>query len=156
MSIDNDNENIDDLDVSSINKGSSDDWLTVKGACEYLKISEQTIFRWMKAGKVTYYKVGNSTRFKMSDLDMVVEKVVGQKEGEILSARCAVCGHGRLVEGKVSSTGNMYFTPLKTKFWVWAESTVPTAAKCCPSCGHIQLMADTSKLNKLTEDEERE
>jgi excisionase family DNA binding protein len=125
-------------------------WLSTNEACKYLNISEQTMFRWMKSGKVTYYKVGKSTRFKISDLDMMIEKVVGEEAAKTMSGRCAVCGNTIMVEGKISSTGNVYFKPEKTKFWVWAESTVPVFAKCCTSCGHIQLMADTEKLEKLS------
>ena len=82
-------------------------WLTMPEACDYLKVSEQTLFRWMRTGKVSFYKVGKSTRFKKEILDLAVEKVVGRPEGEVLSERCAVCGHSRLIEGKVTSTGNI-------------------------------------------------
>jgi excisionase family DNA binding protein len=131
-------------------------WLSIPEACDYLKISEQTLFRWMRTGKVSFYKVGKSTRFKKEILDLAVEKVVGKPEGEVLSERCAVCGHSRLIEGKVTSTGNIYFKPAKTKFLVWSDSTVQVRARCCPACGHIQMRADTAKLNRLLSRQEQE
>jgi len=134
----------------------AEDWLTIAEACEFLKVSEPTIFRWMKSGKLSYFKIGKATRFRKRDLDLVVEKVVGQPEGEILIARCAVCGHSRLIDGKMASTGNIYFKPAKTKFFVLAESNVQVRAKCCPVCGHIQMMADTKKLDKLIKKEDIE
>ena len=103
-------------------------WLNMQEACEYLQVSEQTMFRWMRAGKVSFYKVGKATRFKAEDLDRVVEKVVSKGESEQAGRKCAVCGHARLVEGRAVSTGNLYFKPEKAKFWVWAECTVPTKA----------------------------
>lgn len=124
-------------------------WLNITEACEYLQISEQTMFRWMREGKVSYYKVGKSTRFKIDDLDMAIEKVVGKTEGEIMSERCGVCGNSRMIEGTLASLGNVTFKPTKTKFWVWEDSSVPVFARCCPSCGHVQLHADITKLKKI-------
>ena len=134
--------------------GRAKDWLSISEACKYLNLSEPTIFRWMKAGKLSYFKVGKATRFKKNDLDLVVEKVVGQPEGEVRASRCAVCGHSRLVEGKVASTGNIYFRPETTRFFVIADSNVQVRAKCCPACGNIQLAADTAKLHKIMREDE--
>ena len=125
------------------------EWFNIQEACKYLAISEQTLFRWMRSGKISYFKVGKSTRFKRRVLDLAVEKVVGRPEGDILSERCAVCGHSRLVEGKVTSTGNIYFKPSRTKFLVWSDSMVQVEARCCPVCGHIQMCADVNKLDRL-------
>lgn len=131
--------------VNNDNKG----WLSITEACEYLQISEQTMFRWMRDGRISYYKVGKSTRFRRDDLDMAVEKVVGKSEGEVMAERCGVCGNSRLVEGTLASLGDVVFRPEKTKFWVWEDSSVPVYAKCCASCGHVQLHADLKKLHKV-------
>lgn len=127
-------------------------WLSITEACEYLQISEQTMFRWMREGKISYFKVGKSTRFRESDLDQLVERVVGRPEGEAKAERCAVCGHTRMVEGTLVALGNVAFKPEKTKFWVWEDSAVPVFARCCTACGHVQLQADIGKLKKLDHD----
>lgn len=129
--------------------GGTREWLGIAEACEHLQISEQTMFRWMREGKISYYKVGKSTRFLLEDLNRLVERVVGKPEGEASAARCAVCGNSRLIAGTLSALGEVRFMPQKTKFWVWEDSSVPVSARCCPACGHVQLQADISKLQKL-------
>ncbi len=37
-------------------------WFSVKEAAAYLGKSEPTIFRWMKDGTLSFYKVGRATR----------------------------------------------------------------------------------------------
>lgn len=128
------------------------EWLGITEACEHLQISEQTMFRWMREGKISYYKVGKSTRFLLEDLNRLVERVVGKPEGELLANRCAVCGNTRLVSGTLASMGDVIFKPEKTKFWVWEDSAVAVFARCCPACGHVQLQADIGKLKKLQDD----
>jgi ribosomal protein S27AE len=103
----------------------------------------------MKDGILSFYKVGGSTRFTKEGLDAVIEKTTGQKEAEAVAGRCAACGHGTLLEGRLQGTGLLYFRPRKTRFWVFRESMVPTKAKVCPACGYIQLHADTEKLSRL-------
>ena len=125
------------------------EWYSIKEACSYLDISEPTMFRWMKAGKISYFKVGNSTRFKIENLDMIAERKVSDKEGEIAADLCAVCGHNGMVDGSVRSTGKIYFQLKKSKFFTLHESVVPVHANVCPVCGHIQLRADTEHLEKL-------
>ena len=125
-------------------------WYTVPEAAEYLGVSQPTIFRWMKQGILSFYKVGGSTRFAKEGLDAVIEKTTGQREAEAAAGRCASCGHSVLVEGKLQGTGNLYFRPSKTKFWVLSEALVPTQCRVCTACGYIQIHADTSKLKQLT------
>lgn len=125
------------------------DWFSIKEACEYLGISEPTLFRWMKAGKVSYYKVGNGTRFKKGNLDMVAEKKVSETEGELASQKCAVCGNAGLVEGRIQGTGRTYFRPSKPKFLTLTEPMIAVDASMCPVCGYVQLRGDTAKLGKV-------
>ena len=130
------------------------DWFSIPEACEYLEISEPTLFRWMKKNKISYYKVGNATRFKKHNLDMVAEKKVSSREGEIAAQKCAVCGNTGLVRGRVRSTGKIYFQPEKTRFFSLHESLISVQAVACRACGHIQLRADTGRLGKLAVGEE--
>ena len=126
-----------------------DGWLTIKEAAEYLKVSEQTIFRWMRSGKVSFFKFGNSTRFRRSNLDMVAEKFTGEAEGAVAAGRCSVCGHSKLIHGRLRSTGRIYFQPERTKFFVLSESMAPVEAQTCPVCGSIKLFADVKRLERL-------
>lgn len=124
-------------------------WFTVRDAARYLSVSEPTIFRWMKDGLLSFYKIGGSTRFTKEALQALIEKTTGRKEAEAVAARCAACGHDVLVEGRVQGTGRLYFKPNQTRFWVFEESLVPIRAQTCTACGYIQMRADTSKLNRL-------
>ncbi len=125
-------------------------WYSIQEAADYLGISQPTIFRWMKQGTLSFYKVGASTRFSKEGLDAVVEKTTGQKEAEAVASRCAACGHSVMIDGKLQGTGNLHFRPKKSKFWVFAEALVPTRSRVCAACGYIQLNADVSKLKRLS------
>lgn len=130
------------------------DWLTIQEAAAYLGKSEPTIFRWMKDGVLSFYKVGRATRFTQAGLDAVVEKTTGQREAEAVAARCAACGHADMVEGELRSTGLIYFRPKRTRFWTMRDAMVRVRAKACPACGFIQLHADTGKLIRLLPEED--
>ena len=124
-------------------------WFSVRDAAKYLGVSQPTIFRWMKEGTLSFYKVGGSTRFAQEGLDAVIEKTTGLKEAEIVAGRCAACGHNVLIAGRLRGAGRLYFRPDKPRFWTFAEAMVPTEARVCAACGYIQMHADTSKLRKL-------
>ncbi|MHC5060860.1 MAG: helix-turn-helix domain-containing protein [Planctomycetota bacterium] len=135
-----------------INEGTNknhNQWFSVRQAAEYLGISQPTIFRWMKEGTLSFYKVGGSTRFSKEGLDAVIEKTTGQKEAKIAASRCAACGHSVLIAGRIRGAGRLYFRPDKPRFWTLAEPMVSTNARVCAACGYIQLHADTDKLKKL-------
>jgi len=131
-------------------------WMTVKQAAEYMGVSEPTIFRWMRDGSLSFFKMGGSTRFRRANLDMVARKVTSKEEGRQRAGRCSVCGHSFLLSGSVRSTGKIYFMPKKTKFLVFSESVVNIAAHACPACGHVQMFADTEKLAKLMRQQDAE
>lgn len=124
-------------------------YYTVREAAEYLGVSEPTVFRWMRDGILSFYKIGNATRFTREGLDAVIEKNTGQKEAEAAAGRCAACGHAILVEGHLQGAGRLYFRPDKTRFWTLDEAMVAVRAKVCPACGHVQLSADAAKLRRL-------
>lgn len=124
-------------------------WFSVRDAAKYLSVSQPTIFRWMKEGTLSFYKIGGSTRFSQEGLDAVIEKTTGIKEAEMAAGRCAACGHSVLVAGRLQGAGRLYFRPDKPRFWTFAEAMVPTKARVCTACGYIQLHADTGKLKKL-------
>jgi excisionase family DNA binding protein len=152
-------------------------WMTVKEASAYLKVSQMTMFRWMKSGKLTHYKMGSSVRFTKDDLDALAkpsmpiteERVSNLDESEssqnlkavVVETKpaepkkfqkeefCLMCGFDNLIDGHVQSTGKVYFKPLKTRFWAFVESTIPVNVKMCSRCGYLHQFADTSKMEQL-------
>ena len=47
----------------------NDQILTVKEVADYLKVNERTVYRMASATKIPAFKVGDSWRFKMSELE---------------------------------------------------------------------------------------
>jgi len=126
-------------------------WYSIQEAAEYLDIGEPTLYRWMRDGKITFRKVGDSTRFWQQDLDSVMEVYHGDKDLDKARAVCLVCRHTELVPGKVRGAGLVYFVPKKTKFWTLKDSFVDTTALMCTRCGAISWFGDTAKIGKLLE-----
>lgn len=124
-------------------------WFSIGEAAEYLDVGEPTIYRWMREGKITYRKVGDSTRFWQEDLDSVMQVFHSGKDLDKAREVCPVCRHTELVEGKVRGAGLVYFVPKKTKFWTLKDSFVETTAWICTRCGAITWFGDTVKLAKL-------
>jgi len=130
-------------------------WLSIPEAAQYLGISEPTVYRWMREGKLSFYKVGDSTRFKKENLDMVVEKHTGSHEADYHGSRCAVCGHSHLIPGRIQSTGHIYFKPAKTRFFTFHQSLVRVEARVCARCGFVQIFTDAEKLERVLREEDR-
>ncbi|MEO5804490.1 MAG: helix-turn-helix domain-containing protein [Verrucomicrobiota bacterium] len=126
-------------------------WYSIKEAAEYLDVGEPTLFRWMREGKITYRKVGDSTRFWQEDLDAVMEVFHSEKELDNVKKICPLCHLGKLVEGVFRSTGLNYFQPAKTKFWTLQASNISSQAFMCDRCGAISHFGDAKKLSMLLE-----
>src|SRR6266849_8037674 len=124
-------------------------WYSIRDAAEYLDVGEPTLYRWMREGKITYRKVGDSTRFWQEDLDSVMQVYHSEKDLDKAREVCPVCRHTELVEGKVRGAGLVYFVPKKTKFWTIKDSFVDTATWMCTRCGALSWYGDTAKLAKL-------
>src|ERR1700741_2254273 len=114
-------------------------WYSVKEAAEYLDIGEPTLYRWMREGKITYRKVGDSTRFWQQDLDSMMEVFHSEREVENVKRTCQHCHGTELVEGVYRTTGLNYFQPKKTKFWTLKDSSIESQAFMCSHCGVIYL-----------------
>ncbi len=132
-------------------KARGPDWFSIKQAAEYLAIGEPTVYRWMREGRITYRKVGDSTRFLQQDLDAVVRVFPSETDIEHVRQFCPVCHHTELVEGVVRSTGLIYFQPKKSRFWTLKDSNVSTHARMCARCGAILHLGDTEKLAAVSE-----
>jgi excisionase family DNA binding protein len=124
-------------------------WYSIPEAAEYLDVGEQTLYRWMREGKITFRKVGDSTRFWQEDLDSVMQITYSTNDLDKGRAVCPVCRHDELVEGKVRGAGLVYFVPKTTKFWTLKDSFVETTGRMCARCGAISWFGDTAKLAKL-------
>ena len=124
-------------------------WYSIREAAEYLDVGEPTLYRWMRDGKITYRKVGDSTRFWQQDLDAVMQVFRSEKDLEKAQQSCPVCHHTELVEGRVRAAGLVYFVPKKTRFWTLKDSFVGTTTWMCVRCGAISWFGDTAKLAKL-------
>src|SRR3954465_5342678 len=99
-------------------------WYSIPEAAEYLDVGEPTLYRWMREGKITFRKVGDSTRFWQEDLDAVMEVFHSDKEVEKVKKVCPYCHHAELVEGVFRTTGLNWFQPKKTKFWTLKDSSI--------------------------------
>lgn len=54
----------------------ADEWMTVKQAMAYLKVSRDTIYEYSRRGWLPYYELpsGKGRRFKRSDLDALLKR----------------------------------------------------------------------------------
>lgn len=57
---------------------SADEIMTVKELSDYLKIAENTAYRFASEGKVPGFKVGSAWRFKKAEIDAWIKR---QSEG---------------------------------------------------------------------------
>jgi excisionase family DNA binding protein len=135
--------------MENIENPKKNDWYSIREAAEYLDVGEPTLYRWMREGKITYRKVGDSTRFWQEDLDSVMEVFHSAKDIDKAREVCPICRHDELVEGRVRGAGLVYFVPKKTRFWTLKDSFVETTARMCTRCGAITWFGDTQKLGKL-------
>jgi len=139
---------------NQVNQGPK--WYTIREAAEYLSIGEPTLYRWMRDGKLTFRKIGDSTRFLKEDLDAFVQVFPSSKDVDQVKEICQVCHHDKLIDGHFRTTGLNYFRPSKTKFWSLKGSDISSTAKMCARCGAIMLFGDLKKLQALTDAKEKE
>lgn len=45
-----------------------DELLTIKDACDFLKVSKVSLHKWKREGKIEYHRFGSRIRFKKSEL----------------------------------------------------------------------------------------
>jgi len=50
-----------------------DELLTVKDVMRIFQVTSQTVWRWTKSGRLRSYKIGNSRRFKMEDVEALFQ-----------------------------------------------------------------------------------
>jgi excisionase family DNA binding protein len=47
----------------------SEPWLSVEEVADHLKISKESVYRWLEKGKIPAHRVGKQWRFKASEVD---------------------------------------------------------------------------------------
>jgi excisionase family DNA binding protein len=130
-------------------ESSKERWYSIQEAAAYLEITEPTLYRWMREKKITYRKVGDSTRFWREDLDAVMQVFHSERSVDDNKTICPICHCNETTEGIFASTGLNYFQPKKTRFWTLKSGNISTSAMMCRRCGAITLFGDTAKLNAL-------
>lgn len=63
--------------------------------------------------------------------------------------RCPGCGSTELEPGTIQSSGKVYFRPENTKFLTFGTNDVELSANLCMNCGHVMLVGDLRKANRL-------
>jgi len=124
-------------------------WFSIREAAAYLKVGEPTIYRWMRDGRITYRKVGDSTRFLREDLDAVVDVFPSTRDASRVAGFCPACHGSEFVEGDLRSTGLVHFQPVRTRFWTLRDSRITVRAVMCARCGTVCLRGDLGKLAAL-------
>lgn len=64
-------------EITRLNHTEVEDLIKAKKACEYLKVSKVTLYKWLKEGKITGYYLGTRLFFKMSELEQALNKKGG-------------------------------------------------------------------------------
>lgn len=62
------------FDVRSNNGADGREWLTVKEACEYLKVSKSTMQKYRREGIIPFSQHGRKILFKLEDLQNFLTK----------------------------------------------------------------------------------
>ena len=62
------------LDTTSIsNQSKNEQPITTKQLCEFLGITEPTVIRWRKKGKIPFLQIGSSIRFNLTSVVAALE-----------------------------------------------------------------------------------
>src|SRR6478672_313395 len=96
-------------DEASPAQSAKERWYSILEAAVYLEVTEPTLYRWMREKKITYRKVGDSTRFWREDLDAVMQVFHSERTVEDIKAICPICRSNEVAEGSFASTGLNYF-----------------------------------------------
>ena len=64
-------------EIANLNHTEVEDLIKAKEACQYLKVSKVTLYKWLKQGRITGYHLGSRLYLKMSELENALEKKGG-------------------------------------------------------------------------------
>jgi len=57
-------------------------YVTIAEAGEHLRVSPRTVYRWLRLGKLKYFRVGSTTRIPLLELDRFIAENTGQSAEE--------------------------------------------------------------------------
>ena len=63
---------------------------------------------------------------------------------------CLRCGGSRLEDGRVQSTGLLYFRPSNPRIMTVHTADIPVLANMCLDCGAIEFGGEVKKARKLS------
>lgn len=66
-----------------------------------------------------------------------------------MAQKCVSCGSEQSAEGALYSPTRMSFRPAHSAFMTLETGDVMTKAIMCRECGHIAIVGDVRKLNRL-------
>ncbi|HYF97715.1 MAG TPA: helix-turn-helix domain-containing protein [Coxiellaceae bacterium] len=61
--------------------GKDDKILGVEELAKFFGVSDQTIWRWCKAGKLPAFKIGSQWQIRQSDLNKIINQKLNKKPG---------------------------------------------------------------------------
>ena len=64
-------------EITRLDHTGTEDLIKAKEACEYLKVSKVTLYKWLKQGRIIGYYLGTRLFFKKSELEMALTKKGG-------------------------------------------------------------------------------
>lgn len=59
-----------------------EEYVTIREAADYLRVSLRTAYRWIDQGKLKYFRAGSSTRIPLSELDRFISENTRQTKEE--------------------------------------------------------------------------
>ena len=64
-------------EIARLNHREAEDLIKAKEACQYLKVSKVTLYKWLNQGRITGYYLGTRLFFKKSELENALTKKGG-------------------------------------------------------------------------------
>lgn len=61
--------------------GKEDKILNVEQLAEFFGVSDQTIWRWCKSGKLPAFKIGSQWKIRQSDLNRIINQKLNKNNG---------------------------------------------------------------------------
>lgn len=62
--------------------GKDDKIMNVEQLAKFFRVSNQTIWRWCKAGKIPAFKIGAQWKIRQSDINKIINQKVTKKQDE--------------------------------------------------------------------------
>ena len=60
-------------EVKAMEQKVEEKWVNLADVAEHLSVSQDTIRNWLKSGKIPTYKAGKQYKFRLSEIDKLLE-----------------------------------------------------------------------------------